>query len=278
VALGLLMLATPAGAESMPGSGETLSLSVASQGIVGEPLAITASGIADGTHHLVVYGSYIDEGPARGAACTAAQDEGAEALTPSGGDVLPSGSFETHFAVVPRHECDYFVSAYLEAAGSRYADAWAFECVSFWEETSPGAWAKISCYVPLVTPLELRSLEEETQRVTEEAEARRAAARHAEELQNAQAHRRELEALAAAEQAEREAAKRNAAHAAHCHVPALVGHTLEGARRLLKAADCRLGRVTLTRDRHATARVRGQSPSPHRLLAAGAAIAVTIGR
>ena len=274
IAVGFVLLTvTPAWAESMPGSSESLSLSVTFQGYVHEPVTVTASGIADGSHHLVVYGSYVDEGPGGKATCAAAHSEGAEPLTPSGGEALPAGAFERRFVVTPTHECDYFVSAYLEAAGNRYADAWAFGCVSFWEETSPGQWSRPSCSVPVITPGALRSLEEQAQKIGEEAAAQRA--KRAEEAQIAQAR---AEELAAAERAAHEPAQHSSPPVAHCHVPALVGHTLLAARRLLKGAGCKLGHVKLKRGRYAIPRVRRQSVSPHEVLATGTAVAITLVR
>jgi hypothetical protein len=63
-----------------------------------------------------------------------------------------------------------------------------------------------------------------------------------------------------------------------CRVPALRGHTLSGARRLLRAAHCRLGRVTAVHGAQARLVVRSQHPHRGKALAAGGRVSVTLGR
>lgn len=61
-----------------------------------------------------------------------------------------------------------------------------------------------------------------------------------------------------------------------CRVPKLKGKTLAAARSRLKAAGCKLGRVSKVRGRHG--KVMRQSPGPGRVLPPGAKVSVKIGR
>jgi|GEM_PF-3877963 len=62
-----------------------------------------------------------------------------------------------------------------------------------------------------------------------------------------------------------------------CIVPALVGHSLEGARRLLAVAHCRLGRVTISRKHHGKVAITDQDPGRGRHLNSEATVAVRLG-
>ena len=261
--LASLAMTMAAHAESLPGSSEALSVS-APKGGVGEPVTVTVSGIADGAHHLVVDGAYLEAGQGHSPACAPAQAEGTRTLTPSGGETLSPGPFETHFTVVPKHECDFFVSAYLEIAGNRYPDAWAYDCLAWWEETSPGVWSYISCVHPALDFTGLLAAEEQGQRIIREEEQQRS--------------EREAQERAAAEENARAAKRREEQEAARCHVPRLLGHTLADARRLLGKAHCRLGAVTPRHRPRGVLRVRWQRPGKGGSYPAGAAVAVRVSR
>lgn len=79
----------------------------------------------------------------------------------------------------------------------------------------------------------------------------------------------------------REASEREQAAPARapapCVVPALGGHSLAGARRLLARAHCRLGHVSVRRQRHKLLAVVHQSVAKGRHLASGAAVAIVLG-
>jgi tyrosyl-tRNA synthetase len=62
--------------------------------------------------------------------------------------------------------------------------------------------------------------------------------------------------------------------ASTCVVPSLRGHTLSAARRTLKKAHCRLGKIVRRSHRHGILRVISQSPAPGSRLAAGVSIVI----
>jgi Domain of unknown function DUF11/PASTA domain len=65
---------------------------------------------------------------------------------------------------------------------------------------------------------------------------------------------------------------------ATCIVPKLVGHTLTKSKKLLKQAHCALGKVTRSSHPKGTLVVVSQHPSAGQRLAAGARVAVKLGR
>ncbi|HEX8753212.1 MAG TPA: hypothetical protein VF731_07335 [Solirubrobacterales bacterium] len=78
---------------------------------------------------------------------------------------------------------------------------------------------------------------------------------------------------------EREAAERAKARAERCHVPALRGATLAGARRRLRRANCRLGAISRTGGATTkTSRVVGRAQPPGTSLAPDAPVGVRLGR
>jgi hypothetical protein len=78
---------------------------------------------------------------------------------------------------------------------------------------------------------------------------------------------------------EREAADRAAAWAKRCHVPALRGVTLAGARDRLRRANCRLGAITKAHDVTAkTGRVVEQTQVPGSSLVRDARVGVRLGQ
>jgi hypothetical protein len=267
--LASLATATASHADSMPGSTESLSVS-APPGELGKPVTVTVSGTADGAHYLVVDGAYLEAGQGHSPACTPAQAEGTRTLTPSGGQALPPGPFETHFIVAPQPECDYFVSAYLEVAGNKYPDAWGSYCAAWWEEDSPGVWGYVSCVHPTLSFGGLLAAEELGQRVLKEEEQQAHEQRVREEAQ------REAIEEAAAHQAKEEAERKAREAAARCHVPNLHDHTLAGSRRLLKASHCRIGKVTVKRHGRGTLRVAAQAPRHGLVRSAGTRVSVTL--
>ena len=66
--------------------------------------------------------------------------------------------------------------------------------------------------------------------------------------------------------------------ASHCVVPNLAGKKLNASRRAIKAADCKLGKITKREGvKPASAKVVGQNKKPGAVLAAGSAVKVTLG-
>jgi hypothetical protein len=78
------------------------------------------------------------------------------------------------------------------------------------------------------------------------------------------------------EEVERESSA-SSSHAARCTVPSIHGDSLAAARRALRGAHCRLGRVSAPRKHRGHLVVRAQRPRPGRKLAAGSTVAVTLG-
>jgi hypothetical protein len=259
--------AAPAWAGSMPGSSETLTLSASVPRAVGQPMTVTVEGNADGSHRLYVYGGDKRE-------CDVdLAEEGIEEhslLSQPGGESLPAGPFVRTYDVVPDSVAGYVVCAYLYEPPERFPDAWERACFVF---------PLNECYFSIVTPPELLSAEAEAQQAYAEAQQRRAreAQEATERRANEEAVMRAGEAAAAARRASEEAARR-ADDARRCRVPALRGHTLGAAKRLLGAANCRLGKVTMHARGRETLRVTAQSPRHGITVADGASVVITLGR
>jgi hypothetical protein len=87
---------------------------------------------------------------------------------------------------------------------------------------------------------------------------------------------REAEGREGREAVERESAA-TSSHIAVCTVPRLRGEILGAARRALRHAHCRLGRVSKSGNARSHLVVLGQSASPRHKLANNAAVSVTLG-
>lgn len=113
-----------------------------------------------------------------------------------------------------------------------------------------------------------------------EAAARKAAERAPVEAQ--EQRERERAAVEAAQRheaevAEREATERTALSVA-CHVPGLRGHSISGARRLLRASNCTLGRVRIRRGSHGALIVVGQGIAAGAHRPSGTHVTIILGR
>jgi hypothetical protein len=122
------------------------------------------------------------------------------------------------------------------------------------------------------------------QQVRENAERREREAKAAEEKRAAEERpqreaeeRKQREALQHREEAERAEKEAKEAAASKCVVPSLEGDSLASARRALRAAHCKLGRVTAPRGRHGTLVVNAQSPKHGTKHPAGTTVSVTLG-
>jgi hypothetical protein len=120
--------------------------------------------------------------------------------------------------------------------------------------------------------------EEQAAQVVREYEARqRQGAKEHEELQATEAARLAFETAVLKRSQEEAASAKPAAPFRVCVVPSLNGDTLSVARRAIEKANCRLGRVSRPHRHRGALVVTGQAPRHGRKLAAGAAIALTLG-
>jgi hypothetical protein len=242
-----------AGAEQMPGSSESLTVSASSPRSVGQSMTVLVSGVADGGHRLIVYAGEHE-------GCSAVDVEQAQedhTLTPAEGELLAAGPFERQYTTMPTTSGHYFACAYLDAPPARFPDAWQAGCFVI-----PSG----ECPAPITTPSDVLVAEQVAHKAVEAAEAQRAAERRT----------REEEERKASEEMAPKPTEPAARQVLRCHVPALRGRTLARVRALLKAADCRLGRVTIHRRGRSTLRVSAQTPRHGQTLAAGGAVAVTL--
>jgi hypothetical protein len=264
----LLSLPALASAETAPGSTESLVLS-ASYRELGKPTSVTVEGMADGLHRLFVYGEA--EGTCTPWPYEEPNQKAAVWLSSPEGEPLGAGPFSKTYIATPAKRPSYDVCAYLDTTPSGLPDDFEWGC--FWIPEG-------DCYFPNVTARSVLSTEEEAKKIFEEAEAER---KHRAEAEQAK-HRAAEEA--AAHQASEEAARRHAIEEAErqtreakskwCMVPQLHRHTLAGVRRLLRDANCRLGRVTTRHHGHGSLVVQSQSPEHGKTLTQGSAVSVAL--
>lgn len=112
-----------------------------------------------------------------------------------------------------------------------------------------------------------------------QANAQKAAEERA-QMEATERHERERAAVEATarrenETTEREAAEREARLTA-CHVPALRGHSIAGARRLLRRSDCALGGLRVRSHGHGSLVVVGQSVAAGARRPAGTHVAIVL--
>lgn len=256
VAAGIATGSAQAG--SWPGSSESLRLSASEPRQAGHPITVTVEGVADGAHRLFVYGGAVEHG------CGIEHVEQLQqqtALTPAEGEALAAGSFVREYQAVPMAEGRYIVCAYLDAPPTRFPDAWEQGCFSV-----PSG----ECYESLLSPAAILTTEALVAKVRAEEEQKRteqaASARAAEEAVAA-----EMAARVAHEQA------RLKAEAERCHVPRLLGHSLSGAKKLLRGTHCRLGSVTVHRQLGRPPRIVWQHPGRGGDYAPGTRVSIRLG-
>jgi hypothetical protein len=241
---------------------ETLSISFAGKATTGQPLGITARGVADGAHRLYVYADQS------GYRCASDPNQeynpgsGVIVLSSTAGDTLSAGGFTNNYTYTPASElfdvCAYLDDTPFDAPDVLATDAPAEDEVKKYLENQEGAQptgSRTGTLPGAVEPLPYNPqiAKEYWERVEAEARSRR------EREQAAQAEHR-------------------AGAAVQCVVPALRGHSLTAARRLLHDAHCKLGRVTIRHGaHHGTLVVTRQSPGRGRKLRQGAAVSVTLG-
>jgi hypothetical protein len=266
---------TAASAESMPGSGESLAVSADWLRSVGTPMTVTVEGVAGGGHRLFVYGGDREHG------CDVERVENPEedvTLTPTGGAPLAAGPFRREYTATPAASGRYIVCAYLDAPPERFPDAWTVGCFSVPNEWHDGSLSDGLCLESMLSPVVILATEAQARALYEEAQAKRAAIaqeeQHAREaasarLQGEEESKAHAEALARAE-------AESKAHDARCRVPLLRGHTLRGARYLLKVAGCRLGKVTIERHGAGPLHVSAQAPRRGALVRPVVAVSITL--
>jgi hypothetical protein len=235
-------LAAPVAAQALP---PTLKLLLPATEQVGQPIAVTATGNADGTLRLFLF---ADEQRRPCAASPSAEQHGSWELTPYGGEQLPAGEFTLTYSYTPQVQIAE-LCAYLDdtASGVPAVTARTPEPVREYQEGATEA-----------PPLETRSGELpgaiKPQPVNEQLMK---------------------EYWARVEREEREH-ERVRTIVPPCVVPRLRGHTLTGARRALQAAGCVLGHI---RRKGARGRlvVLAQGVPAGRVLQGGASVAVVLG-
>ena len=265
VAVLAYMIALPAiarAAETSPGSTETLKLEAGEERAVGMPMTLTVEGTADGLHRLFVYGE------AAGRCETWPYQEqtqkGVVALTGSEGAPLAAEHFSKSFVVVPAAGEWYGVCAYLDTTASTNPDVFEYGCYQMPSHLVhfPEVPDLTNCYMSYLPWWVAASAGRESQKIVEEREAEN---RRLEEAEQAQRR---------ASEAERDGIRRAATKV--CRVPALRRHTLAGARRLLREANCRVGRVTTHHHGHGKTVVASQSPKRGKTLPHGSAVSIVL--
>jgi hypothetical protein len=278
VLLGLLALpALALGGETAPGSTETLALEASNEREVGEPMTVTVEGTVDGLHRLFVYGEADVGGGCAAWPYEEPAHKGAVTLTSAEGEPLSAGHFFKSFVVVPASASAYGVCAYLDATPSANPDVFEDGCYVIPATPTDN----VNCLMPYTPWWVIASLEKGAREQLAKAQAERrsheeALARGARE----EAERRQaIEAVArrSREEGERYQREANQAKAQRCAVPQLRRHTLAGVRRLLRDADCRLGKVTTRHHGHGTLVVKSQNPQHGKTLLPGSAVSIVLG-
>jgi hypothetical protein len=269
--------------ETAPGSAEALKLEAPDARAVGMPMPLTVEGTADGLHRLFVYGEADREEGCQTWPYQEQTQEDAVTLTSTGGEPLSAGHFSKSFVVVPASEW-YGVCAYLGTTASANPDVFDYGCYQMPAHIVhfPEAPNLTNCYMSYAPWWVTATLEQGAKEQLEKARAERT---HREELEEAERRQHEEaaghEALQEAEQ--RRAVEEGDRHGLResvaikvCRVPALRRHTLAGTRRLLRDADCRLGRVRTDRGDGKLV-VERQSPNRGKTLPHGAAVSIVLG-
>jgi hypothetical protein len=253
--LALWVVVVPsAAAQTEAGSTESLKVSGGNVRSVGGPFKVTIDGIDDGAHRLYVYGGTDRNCPIEHVTEPAEEAIPKKWLSSPEGQVLPQGPFVKTFEVI--YEEPYVVCAYLYAPPARFPDAWEYGCFAVSKSPEGGVEEPLECFVSILAPWVIVGAEQSARKQSEK-------------------YVRELEA-AKNPHVDSEPDVQPAAPTTHlCHVPALRGHTLAHARRMLYAAHCSLGKITV---RRRDARVYTQRPHAGSTLADDAKVAVVLGR
>ena len=273
----LALPATAWAGETAPGSTETLTVTAPNERGGGEPMTVTVEGTADGLHRLFVYGEDPWEGGCETWPYQEQRLKDVVTLTGAEGDPLDAGPFSRNFAVMlPAGASAYTVCAYLDATVSGNPDVFQYGC--FDVPATPQI-NNINCYREYESWWVIKAQEEGSREQLEKAQAERKRREEAEQAA------REAVARQTSEEAARRLAIEEAIRRAFevspmpdlCRVPQLRRHTLVGVRRLLRAAHCRLGWVTIRHHAHGPLIVKSQNPQPGKTLRQDSAVSVVLG-
>lgn len=239
-------------------SAETLKLTTPLSESIGEPLTITVSGVADGSHRLYVYADEERSGCAANPAEESHEAGRLVVLSEVDGELLPSGAFSRTYVHTYRYQLPVFC-AYLDDTPSDTADAVATgpdpvrEYLEHEEPAEPTG-TRVGTLPGAIEPAPVNpQLEREFyERLTRE-QAERIRAQEAKSQVQVQPP------------------------PAQCVVPSLRGSSLNAAKRVLRRAKCKLGRVSRpARAAHGALLVMRQSQPRGRKLPAGTPVAVTL--
>jgi hypothetical protein len=239
---------------------ESLTVSSTGERAVGKSQTIIANGVADGAHRLFLYYDPQRSG------CQPRPGEnlgypGEVSITPPEGLPVTAGPFTREYTGPLATTETYGVCAYLASGPFEFYDAVALSCVF------PGG----NCYMVYVEPWVIQSAERAAREAVERAIRERG------ELEaKEQAERRSREEARVAREA-REQAEHALPATVSCHVPALRGHTLTGAKRMLRRAHCSLGTVTKPHNAHGRLVVKSQSQRAGRTLSEGGRVSLRLG-
>jgi hypothetical protein len=250
--------ATSAGAEP-------LDLSVAHGASAGQPLAVTASGVAGVARRLYLYaeaGSFCGGTPQK----EVTKVPTAVALTGAEGAALEAGSFTRTYQYTPTSDGDYSLCGYLDDS----------------PEGLPAAYTGIGFIVPegpVPTPPFSEAVLEELQQFAREAQESEALklAREREQRESENSFWLSSIASEVARSETPSAPSRSAPAIERCVVPVLRGRSLAAARRLLRRAHCALGAVRRARARRGSEVVTAQRVRRGTVLAAGSPVSVVVG-
>jgi hypothetical protein len=284
VASVLAVAAIARAGEAASGSTETLKVEAPNERLLDEPMTLTVEGTADGLHRLFVYGEADVQGGCRAWPYKEQAQSGVVTLTGGEGEALNAGHFSNSFVVVPSSEL-YGVCAYLDTTASANPDVLEYGCFQMAAHLVhfPEVLNLSNCYMSYETWWASATWEQQAAERQKEKEAQRG--REDEELEGVERRQHEE---AAAREAAVEAERRRAVEEGEleglgqpvamkvCRVPALRLHTLAGARRLLRDANCRLGRVR-THHGHGKLVVESQSPKRGKALPYGSAVSIVLG-
>ncbi len=241
-------------------SGESLKISLPNTQSVGQPLSITAEGVADGSHRLYAYADESRSACGADPQAEYSRRPGMVALLGAEGEALPAGGFSRSFVYTPAIQLPV-ICAYLDSTPSSAPDAFATnpepvneylkneeqaKPVGESTSTSPGA------IQPL--PVNPQLAREYWERLTREARMH-------------QEHEREL-----AEEVNRRIERQSP----FCVVPSLRGRSLQSARAALRRAHCKLGAVRRRTGGVGALVVVGQNRLHGRRLRSGSSVAVTL--
>jgi len=242
---------------SAAASAETLKVTTPPSQSIRVPLTITVSGVADGSHRLYAYAEEDRSSCASNPAEESQEGRRLVVLSEPEGDALPSGGFSETYTYSYPYQLPVFC-AYLDDTPSDTPDAFA---------TNADPVNEYLEHAGQVQPSESRTftfpgaIEPAPVNLQLEREFRERMARE------------EVERAVRA----REAQSKAQPQPVPCVVPSLKGRSLSAAKRSLRRAQCKLGKVTKpARATHGPLVVIRQGQPRGTKLPAGAPVAITL--